>query len=254
MRGLIGDLLDAGRIDAGTLSISPGPTEVGELVEQARSAFLGGGGRHAVALDLPSGLPPVLADRRRIVQVLGNLFANAARHAPASSPIRVAARARGRPCRGCRVGRGKRGRAGAAAAPVQQIPRRRRGREAGGPRPGARDLQGAGGGARRPHPGREPRPPGSARRSPSRFRRPGRPRPAGRRAAAGRAAARRAGPHPRARRRPADAAPGPRRARRGRLRPAGDRRAAGAGRPSSAPRSRGWCCSTWLCPAPTASS
>ena len=91
MRGLIGDLLDAGRIDAGTLSIAPGPTEVGELVEQARSAFLGGGGRHAVALDLPSGLPPVMADRRRIVQVLGNLFANAARHAPASSPIRVAA-------------------------------------------------------------------------------------------------------------------------------------------------------------------
>ncbi len=91
MRGLIGDLLDAGRIEAGTLSISPGPTEVGDLVEQARSAFLGGGGRHGIALDLPSGLPPVMADRRRIVQVLGNLFANAARHAPASSPIRVAA-------------------------------------------------------------------------------------------------------------------------------------------------------------------
>ena len=91
MRGLIGDLLDAGRIDAGTLSVSPEPAEVGDLVEQARSAFLGAGGRHAVALDLPSGLPPVMADRRRIAQVLGNLFANAARHAPESSPIRVAA-------------------------------------------------------------------------------------------------------------------------------------------------------------------
>ena len=31
-----------------------------------------------------------MADRRRIVQVLNNLFANAARHAPESSPIRVA--------------------------------------------------------------------------------------------------------------------------------------------------------------------
>ena len=32
-----------------------------------------------------------MADRRRIVQVLNNLLANAARHSPASSPIRVAA-------------------------------------------------------------------------------------------------------------------------------------------------------------------
>ena len=91
MRGLIGDLLDAGRIDAGALSVSPEPAEVGDLVEQARSTFLAGGARHGIVPDLPSGLPPVLADRRRIVQVLNNLFANAARHAPESAPIRVAA-------------------------------------------------------------------------------------------------------------------------------------------------------------------
>ena len=91
MRGLIGDLLDAGRIDSGTLSVTPEPSTVAELVERARSTFLGGGGRHAVLVDLPAGLPPVMADRRRIVQVLNNLFANAARHAPESTPIRVAA-------------------------------------------------------------------------------------------------------------------------------------------------------------------
>ena len=91
MRGLIGDLLDAGRIDAGTLSVSPEPAAVGDLVEQARSTYQGGGGRHGIAVDLPAGLPPVMADRRRIVQVLNNLLANAARHAPESAPIRVAA-------------------------------------------------------------------------------------------------------------------------------------------------------------------
>ena len=91
MRGLIGDLLDAGHVDAGTLSVSPEPTEVGDLVERARSTFLGSGRRHGITLDLPSDLPPVMADRRRIVQVLNNLFSNAARHAPESSPIRVAA-------------------------------------------------------------------------------------------------------------------------------------------------------------------
>ena len=91
MRGLIGDLLDAGRLDSGTLSVSPEPSELAELVERARNTFLGGGGRHAIVVDLPAGLPRAMADRRRIVQVLNNLFANAARHAPESSPIRVSA-------------------------------------------------------------------------------------------------------------------------------------------------------------------
>ena len=91
MRGLIGDLLDAGRIDSGTLSVAPEPSEVAELVEQARNTFVGSGARHGIVVDLPAALPRAMADRRRIVQVLVNLFANAARHAPESSPIRVAA-------------------------------------------------------------------------------------------------------------------------------------------------------------------
>ena len=91
MRGLIGDLLDAGRLDSGTLSVSPEPSEVAELVERARNTFIGGGGRHGIAVDLPVDLPRAMVDRRRIVQVLNNLFANAARHAPESSPIRVSA-------------------------------------------------------------------------------------------------------------------------------------------------------------------
>ena len=91
MRGLVADLLDAGRIEAGTLSVAPEPAEIGDLVERARDAFVGGSGRHAILIDLPPDLPNVMADRRRIVQVLNNLFANAARHAPVSTPIRVAA-------------------------------------------------------------------------------------------------------------------------------------------------------------------
>ena len=91
MRGLIRDLLDAGRIASGTLSVTPEPSEVTALVERARSTFLSGGGPHAVLVDLPARLPAVMADRRRIVQVLNNLLSNAARHAPESTPIRVAA-------------------------------------------------------------------------------------------------------------------------------------------------------------------
>ena len=91
LTGLIGDLLDVGRIETGTLSVSPEPSAVSALVDQARSTFLASGGRHAVIIDLAPNLPRVMADRGRILQVLNNLFINAARHAPDSSPIRVAA-------------------------------------------------------------------------------------------------------------------------------------------------------------------
>ena len=91
MRGLIGDLLDAGRIDTGTLSVSLEAAEVAEIVEQARTAFLRGGSTHTILIDLPRDLPRVTADRQRIVQVLNNLLSNAARHSPRASPIRIAA-------------------------------------------------------------------------------------------------------------------------------------------------------------------
>ena len=91
MRSLIGELLDAGRIEAGTLSVAPQPAEVADLLDQARNTFLSGRGRHTLRIDLPPDLPRVMADAQRIVQVLNNLFANAAKHSPESSPIRVAA-------------------------------------------------------------------------------------------------------------------------------------------------------------------
>ena len=91
MRSLISDLMDAGRIEAGTLSVTPEPTEMSVLVDQARNTFLSGGSRHTVLLDLPLDPLRVMADPPRIVQILNNLLANAARYSPESSPIRVAA-------------------------------------------------------------------------------------------------------------------------------------------------------------------
>ncbi len=91
MRELIGELLDAAHIETGTLSVAPEPAELAVIVDQARNTFLSGGGRNPVRIDLPPDLPRVLSDRRRIVQVLGNLLSNAARHSPESSAIRVGA-------------------------------------------------------------------------------------------------------------------------------------------------------------------
>ena len=91
MRNLIGDLLDVAHIETGELPVNPEPAEVAALVERARNTFQSSGGRNNLDIDIAPDLPLVMADRRRIAQVIGNLLANAARHSPASSPIAVTA-------------------------------------------------------------------------------------------------------------------------------------------------------------------
>ncbi|MCY3655351.1 MAG: response regulator [Chloroflexi bacterium] len=89
MRELIADLLDVARIDTGTLSVAPEPTDLATVVGEAREAFQSGGGQHTLLIDLDPELPLVMADRLRMVQVLNNLLFNAARHSQETSPIRV---------------------------------------------------------------------------------------------------------------------------------------------------------------------
>ena len=91
MRVLISDLLDVTRIETGTLSITPGPTVVADVVDQARSAFLRGGARNSIEVHLPPELPRVGADAQRVVQVLDNLFSNASKYSPEGSTIKVTA-------------------------------------------------------------------------------------------------------------------------------------------------------------------
>ena len=92
MQDLIGELLDVARIETGSLSVSLAPVEVAEILDEARNRFFAGGDHsHRLQVDVPPDLPPVLADRRRLAQVLGNLLSNAARHSPPGSPITVSA-------------------------------------------------------------------------------------------------------------------------------------------------------------------
>ena len=91
MRDLIGDLLDVARIETGELSVAPAPADVATLVDETRSRFQSGGGRNSLRIDLSPELPLVMADGRRIIQVLSNLLSNAARHSHESSAIGVSA-------------------------------------------------------------------------------------------------------------------------------------------------------------------
>ena len=117
MRALIGDLLDVGRIDSGTLSVYPEPADVAGLVDRARNTFLSGDGRHSVLIDLPPDLPRALADRRRIVGVEQPLLERVeARSGVDANPGHRGARRR--PRSGLDRRRGPGCGAGTAAAPI----------------------------------------------------------------------------------------------------------------------------------------
>ena len=89
MRNLINDLVDMTQIEAGTLSVTPRPTDVESLLDQAREAHNLEGSDDSIEVHLAPDLPRVMVDRRRILQVLGNLIADASRYSHKSSTVRV---------------------------------------------------------------------------------------------------------------------------------------------------------------------
>ncbi len=91
MRSLIRDLLDVARIETGTLSVAPEPSDTATLVDEARIMFMSSGRRHRIDIDVDLDLPQIMTDRRRIVQVLSNLLSNAAKYSNELSTITVRA-------------------------------------------------------------------------------------------------------------------------------------------------------------------
>jgi PAS domain S-box-containing protein len=93
MDRLIQDLLDVGRIEGGGLRLDAEPLAVGALVGEAmlvlEPSAAGAGVR--LSMDLPADLPPVLADRGRLLQVLANLVENAIRFTPRGGGITLRA-------------------------------------------------------------------------------------------------------------------------------------------------------------------
>ena len=71
--------------------MTPKPTDVKTLIDEAKTAFLRRGARHNVEVVLDPNLPLIAADGRRMTQVLDNLLSNASKYSPESSSIRVTA-------------------------------------------------------------------------------------------------------------------------------------------------------------------
>jgi signal transduction histidine kinase/HAMP domain-containing protein/putative methionine-R-sulfoxide reductase with GAF domain len=77
--GLINDVLDLSRIEAGQLTLSLGDYAMGEVVHAVASAVesLAAGKKLALKAMVPIDLPPGRGDERRLTQVLMNLVGNA---------------------------------------------------------------------------------------------------------------------------------------------------------------------------------
>ena len=157
MNALVADLLDVARIETGELPISPEPADVDALVDRARNAFKSAGGRNDLDIDIEPRLPLVMADRRRIVQVIGNLLSNAARNSPESSVISLGAVRDGVHVAFSVADKGRGIPADSLPDLFRKFSRAQTEEQGGGHRTGTRHLQGNSGGARRPHLGRERR-------------------------------------------------------------------------------------------------
>lgn len=93
MEHLIRDLLDTARIESGRLHVEPEALPVRPLIDDA-AAILRPVVEHAgqqLHVRVADPLPPVRADRERILQILSNLVGNAVKFTPSGGVITVAA-------------------------------------------------------------------------------------------------------------------------------------------------------------------
>lgn len=88
LAALITNLLDVSRLQAGALAITLEQVDAADVILPALEEL--GLGPERVELDLPTDIPPLLADHGLLQRVLVNVAANAARYSPAGRRIRIA--------------------------------------------------------------------------------------------------------------------------------------------------------------------
>ena len=84
-------ILDVSRIEAGRLSLHPGPVAVEPLLARACASTLGADIGRQWSLTVPPGLPPAWADEVLLEEVVRNLLQNAVQYSPADGAIDVSA-------------------------------------------------------------------------------------------------------------------------------------------------------------------
>ena len=93
MKALIVDLDDISRLEAGNLRLELGHLDVRQLIFKIVESLEHdlATREHSLKVNLPSSLPPIWADRDRMIQVLTNLIGNAIKYTPDNGEISVTA-------------------------------------------------------------------------------------------------------------------------------------------------------------------
>ena len=93
LAGMIDDLFELARIDAGDLRLELEPVPVAEVLRSAVQAARASAERRGVRLevDVPADVTQALGEGPALVRVVRNLLANAIRHTPADGVVTVAA-------------------------------------------------------------------------------------------------------------------------------------------------------------------
>ncbi len=91
MDRLIRDLLEIGRIETGRLKLDIKPNSIKNVVEDTLRSLQSQIDERKMTVDLsiPDELPPVMADRARLIQIITNLVSNAYKYSPSGGQIAI---------------------------------------------------------------------------------------------------------------------------------------------------------------------
>ena len=90
---LVNDLLDASKLESGTMRLDPATIELGGLVSDLREQMQPLAREKEISLeeDVPEDLPPLRADRAKLRRILVNLVSNALKFTPKGGRVRLGA-------------------------------------------------------------------------------------------------------------------------------------------------------------------
>jgi K+-sensing histidine kinase KdpD len=94
LTGLIENLLDASRLQAGGLSISLSDVSIPLLAKRVATRFQTQSSNHKINVDFPENFPVVTGDETRLEQVLSNLVSNAIKYSPQGGEIQITGQVR----------------------------------------------------------------------------------------------------------------------------------------------------------------
>jgi signal transduction histidine kinase len=81
MQSLVSDLLDVARIESGGFTVERARVEAADVMEEMRRMFESAAAEKGLCFEVEAfgGVPPLYADRNRLIQILSNLVSNALR-------------------------------------------------------------------------------------------------------------------------------------------------------------------------------